>query len=101
MLPLYLMFSATIILMAAALFYLNRNKDEKIFVDLAYKLTALQAEIQRIENAVKTEIAVNRRETLAGAANARNELTNSLTAFKHDLAESIQQFNNIQKDNFF
>ncbi len=66
-----------------------------------YKFDALRSDIQRIEAAVKSEIASNRKETFDGAANARNELAASLATFKNDLAQSIQQFNTLQKDNFF
>lgn len=101
----------------------------------------LQSEIQRIEAAVKTEIAANRREAFEQSAQARKELAQSLASFeeklnhltntidvklttfsesnstnaketrkeikealdsfKKDLAQSIDQFNSIQKDNFF
>ena len=101
MFPIYLMIGLTIILMAVAIFFLNKKNDEKIFIDLAYKLTTLQVEIQRIENAVKTEIGINRKETFDNAANARNELANSLDAFKKDFLQAIKDFNALQKDNFY
>lgn len=47
-----------------------------------YKFDALRADIQRIETAVKTEIATNRKETFDSAGNARNELATSLASFK-------------------
>jgi DNA recombination protein RmuC len=105
------------------------------------KLDALRGDMQRIESAVKTEIASNRKETFDNAAMARRELASSLfsfeeklshltntidhklsafndantvnsketrseirqalDSFKKDLAQSIQEFNTIQKDNFF
>src|SRR5258706_12621001 len=101
MFPIYLMIGLTIILMAVAIFFLSKKNDEKIFVDLAYKITTLQVEIQRIENAVKTEISANRRETFDNAANARNELAHSLDAFKKDFLQAIKDFNDLQKDNFY
>src|SRR5688500_8984950 len=100
MLSIYLL-ALIVVLLCIALFYLARNNNEKTFTELTYKLNTLQTEIQRIETAVKTEIVSNRRETFDNAANARNELANSLISFKHDLAESIHQFNSIQRDNFF
>lgn len=103
--------------------------------------STLSTEIQRIENAVRTEIAANRKETFEQSALARKELAQSLASFeeklnhltntidlkltafsesnnnnaaasrkeikealdsfKKDLAQSIDQFNSIQKDNFF
>jgi len=99
MLSIYLL-ALIIVLLFSVLFYLARNNNEKPFSDLSYKLNTLQSEIRRIETAVKTEIAANRKETFDNAGNARNELANSLASFKQDLAQSIQQLNNIQKDNF-
>ena len=101
----------------------------------------LQAEVQRIEQSVKSEIAANRKETFDQSAQARKELGTSLLSFeeklnhltttidhkltafsesnttntkdtrteikqaldtfKKDLAQSIQEFNSLQKDNFF
>jgi len=61
----------------------------------------MQAEIQRIELSVKNEIAANRKESSANAAVERNELSIVLASFKNDLAESIQQFNTLQRDNFY
>ncbi len=105
------------------------------------KLDALRSEVQRIEESVKKEIALNRIETNNQSARARQELASSLLsfeeklnhltstidhkltafseannnnatasrteikqsldAFKKDLAESIKEFNTVQKDNFF
>lgn len=106
-----------------------------------HQFTSLQSELQRIESAVKTEIAANRKETNDNAGQSRRELANSLTSFeeklnyltntidhkltafsesnnnnaagtrteikqaldsfKKDLAQSIQDFNTHQKENFF
>ena len=45
----------------------------------------LQAEVQRIEQSVKTEIASNRKETFEQSALARNELRQSLQSFEEKL----------------
>jgi DNA recombination protein RmuC len=108
---------------------------------IAFKIDAWYGEVQRVEHAVKTEIAANRKETFENAAIARRELANSLAsfeeklnhltstidhkltafsdantsnakdartemklaleAFKKDLGVSIQEFNTLQKDNFY
>src|SRR5690242_5918558 len=65
------------------------------------KLNNISNDVKRIEEAVKKEISFNRIESNNQSARARNELTLALAAFKTDLAETIQQFNSIQKDNFF
>jgi len=101
MLSIYLLLGVTIILLLVAVFYLARNSSFKVFTDISYKLTTLQTEIIRIEHAVKTEIANNRKEAYANATSERNELSIVLASFKNDLAESIQQFNTLQRDNFY
>jgi len=101
MLSIYLLIAVTAILLIAAIFYLARNSNFKVFSDISYKLTNMQAEIQRIELSVKNEIAANRKESSANAAVERNELSIVLASFKNDLAESIQQFNTLQRDNFY
>ena len=65
------------------------------------KLNNISNDVKHIEEAVRKEIAFNRIESNNQSARARNELTLALTSFKSDLAETIQQFNNIQKDNFY
>ena len=65
------------------------------------KFDALQKDIQRIEESIRKELTLSRMETTNQSARARNELTLALSSFKTDLAETIQQFNSIQKDNFY
>jgi DNA recombination protein RmuC len=101
MLLIYLLIGLTVIMLIIAVFYLARNSNFKVFSDISYKLTNMQAEIQRIELAVKSEIATNRKEASTNATSERNELSIVLASFKNDLAESIQQFNTLQRDNFF
>lgn len=73
----------------------------KLFTKTDSKAMLLYAEIQRIEQSVKNEIANNRKETSDNAANARKELATTLDAFKNDFLELIKELNNIQKDNFY
>lgn len=113
------------------------NKDSNFL----FKLDLIRTELQRVEAAVKSEIASNRKETSDSATIARKELAaslfsfeeklnhltstidhkltafneansinsketrfeirHSLDVFKKDLSQSIQQFNTIQKDNFY
>lgn len=101
MLIVYVLTSATIILLLVAIFYLARNSNFKVFRDISYKLASLQADVQRIEAAVKMEIASNRKEFSDNAARTRNELAAALAAFKNDLAGSIEKANGIQRDNFY
>ena len=73
----------------------------KLFTKTDSKAMLLYAEIQRIEQSVKNEIANNRKETTDNAANARKELANALEAFKKDFTQALTTLNNIQKDNFY
>jgi DNA recombination protein RmuC len=66
-----------------------------------YKIDGLYADIQRIESAVKNEIALNRKEAFDNAANARREQASSLDSFKKDFLKTIKEFNDLQKDNFY
>ena len=50
-----------------------------------HKFDAITTEIQRIENAVRTEIAANRKETFEQSAQARKELAQSLASFEEKL----------------
>ena len=65
------------------------------------KLNSIINDVKRIEESVRKEISLNRIETSNESKRARGELSESLQSFKHDLSQTIQQFNTIQKDNFF
>ena len=73
----------------------------KIVADLTYGLQHLNAQVSRIEAAVKQEIAVNRQEGNEAARSARTELAASLRSFGEQVNKSVEDFNGIQKDNFF
>lgn len=100
MLPLYILLTVIVLLLIINL-VLSYKATQNKSADLFYKLNGLSSEILRIEAAVKTEIAGNRKETFDNATTSRKELAGSLEAFKKDLAQTIQQFNTIQKDNFY
>jgi DNA recombination protein RmuC len=59
----------------------NNNKNEA----LPYKIDALHTDIQRVEAAVKSEMAANRKETFDNSALARRELASSLLSFEEKL----------------
>jgi DNA recombination protein RmuC len=65
------------------------------------KLNSISNDVKRIEESVRKEISLNRIETSNESKRARGELSESLQSFKQDLSQTIQQFNTIQKDNFF
>ena len=91
----YILLAIVIILLIVVLLKPVKQKDNSLLFD------ALQKDIHRIEESVKKEISFNRIETTNQSARARNELTIALSSFKDDLNKTIQQFNTIQKDNFY
>ncbi len=109
MITLYILLAVTIILLIIlTIKSFTKNNNEEELNNLTTKLEAntlkletIINETHRIEESVKKEISFNRIETTNQSARARNELTLALTSFKTDLAETIQQFNSIQKDNFY
>lgn len=94
-----------ILLLVVLIKLFSRNNLQQAINNMAAvqneKLNNISNDIKQIEEAVKKEISFNRIESNNQSARARNELTLALAAFKTDLAETIQQFNSIQKDNFY
>ncbi|BAV09028.1 DNA recombination protein RmuC [Filimonas lacunae] len=68
---------------------------------LANQLQHLHTQVSRIEQAVKQEIATNRQEGNETARHARNELSTSLRAFGEQVNKSVEDFNRLQKENFW
>jgi DNA recombination protein RmuC len=78
----------------------------------SFKLDAVSGEIRRIESAVRSEIATNRNENadalqrsreeqLASARQNRVELREALDNFRKDFSKSVEDLNQVQKENFF
>lgn len=61
----------------------------------------LNKQVQRIEQAVKQEIATNRQEAQDTARHGRHELSASLRAFGEQVNKSVEDFNRLQKENFY
>jgi DNA recombination protein RmuC len=64
---------------------------------LYLRLEHLRVSIERIETSVRNEIAVNREESLKGARNAREEMTNSLRSFGELISRSMNSSGELQK----
>jgi DNA recombination protein RmuC len=64
---------------------------------LYLRLEHLRVSIERIETSVRNEIAVNREESLKGARNAREEMTNSLRSFGELISRSMSSSGELQK----
>jgi DNA recombination protein RmuC len=77
------------------------SKENSAVADLKYKFETLNTQIGRIEAAVKQEIATNRKEGNEAARIARTELAASLLAFGEQVNKSVEDFNRIQKENFY
>ena len=102
---LILLIIVTILLIIILIKQFSKNNLQDVLNSIASvqneKLNNISNDVKRIEEAVKKEISFNRIESNNQSARARNELTLALSSFKTDLGETIQQFNSIQKDNFF
>lgn len=100
----YIFFAVIILLLIIILvkqFTGNNASIKTTITESNARLDAINSNIQRIEEAVKKEIAYNRIETSNESKRSRSELAQSLQTFKQDLAQTIKDFNTIQKDNFY
>jgi DNA recombination protein RmuC len=61
------------------------------------RLEQVRSSIERVETSVRNEIAVNRDESLRGAKNAREEMTNSLRSFGELISRSMNSSGDLQK----
>jgi DNA recombination protein RmuC len=77
------------------------QKDGADWRDMKYKLDNVLNDIARIEQAVKNEMVINRRETGDNTQRIREELAASLKNFSELITAGINNFNTHQKDNFF
>jgi DNA recombination protein RmuC len=64
---------------------------------LYLRLEQVRGSIERVETSVRNEIAVNRDESLRGAKNAREEMTNSLRSFGELISRSMNSSGDLQK----
>jgi DNA recombination protein RmuC len=64
---------------------------------LYLRLEQVRSSIERVETSVRNEIAVNRDESLRGAKNAREEMTNSLRSFGELISRSMNSSGDLQK----
>jgi DNA recombination protein RmuC len=104
MLPVYIVLGIIIVLLIVILVFAYKaatSKENSAVADLKYKFETLNTQIGRIEAAVKQEIATNRKEGNEAARIARTELAASLLAFGEQVNKSVEDFNRIQKENFY
>ncbi|WP_207535733.1 DNA recombination protein RmuC [Desertivirga arenae] len=66
--------------------------------ELNFKLQSLTGDIVRIESAVKSEIAVNRKESSEAAKEDREELSKSIHSFGELISSSIKETSRLQKE---
>ncbi len=91
----YILLAVLILLVACNLFISLKPKNNDTNINL------LRNDLQRVEAAVKNEVAANRKETANSTMAARSELSSTLTLFKTDLLSAIKDINTFQKDNFY
>ena len=91
----YILLAVLILLVASNLFISLKPKNNDTNINL------LRNDLQRVEAAVKNEVAANRKETANSTMAARSELSSTLTLFKTDLLSAIKDINTFQKDNFY
>ncbi len=101
MIIIYIVLAVITILLLVILVLLTRNTTSGNQQQLTNQLANLHSQIGRIEQAVKQEIATNRQEGNETARHARHELAASLRAFGEQVNKSVDDFNRLQKDNFY
>lgn len=77
---------------------LNKSSGSQAIDQIDFKLQSLTSEVSRIENAVKTEIATNRRESSEAAKGDREELANSFSGFRDFVSSLMNEMSKLQKE---
>ena len=91
-------FILTVLTALALLIVLIRRKPEVVIAGLQDNFTALANKQQRLEGAIKEEIAFNRQETAQNARQARQELGASLKLSSDSLQQRLAENIRVQKD---
>ncbi len=69
--------------------------------ELSQSLFSFEEKLNHLTNTIDHKLTAFSDSNNNNATSSRNEIKLALDAFKKDLAQSIQEFNSIQKDNFF
>ena len=75
----------------------NKSTQDKTLADIKYKIDSFNAEVARIEAAVKNEMVINRQESNTAAKNTREELSGSFKQFSGLIAGVMNDTSNLQK----
>ena len=76
----------------------KNSSNNPVLTDLGFKLQSLGTELSRIENAVKSEIANNRKESSEGAKGDREELSKSFHTFSELVSNLMKETSALQKE---
>jgi DNA recombination protein RmuC len=96
----YIFFAIIIIGIALIIWLIlkaNKSTQEKTLTDIKYKIDSFNAEVARIEAAVKNEMVVNRQEGNTAAKNTREELSGSFKQFSGLISGVMNDTSNLQK----
>ncbi|HEX5155187.1 MAG TPA: DNA recombination protein RmuC [Parafilimonas sp.] len=85
--------------------FLNRtetnNQSLRARQELATSLQSFEEKLNHLTATIDHKLTAFSESNNNNATASRTEIKDALNAFKKDLAQSIQEFNSIQKDNFF
>jgi len=93
----YALLAVIVLLLITLLVLVRKNANAAVHTQLHYKIDALAQAVQRVEAAVKNEIATNRAEANENARAARTELTGTLQLFGGQLSDAMKSTSQLQK----
>lgn len=79
----------------------TNNQSLRARQELATSLQSFEEKLNHLTNTIDHKLTAFSEGNNNNATASRTEIKDALNAFKKDLAQSIQEFNSIQKDNFF
>jgi DNA recombination protein RmuC len=79
----------------------TNNQSLRARQELATSLQSFEEKLNHLTNTIDHKLTAFSESNNTNALASRTEIKDALNAFKKDLAQSIQEFNSIQKDNFF
>lgn len=77
------------------------NQSARARGELAQSLQSFEEKLNHLTQTIDTKLSTFNEANINNARETRSEIKQALDAFKKDLAQSIEQFNTLQKDNFF
>ena len=95
----YVLLTVIIFILIIILWFISKAKpnDDKALTDIKYRIDSFNAEVTRIETAVKNEMMVNRQEGNLAAKNTREELSGSFKQFSELISGAMNDTSSLQK----